>query len=131
MNRRVDLGIDTMTLSLTNELLLALSPYICSSIRFGSKIVHLYLSSKFQRHRDLLHDLGGKVGTGEGAEVIAAANASELESLRYEKESQGKELLILRRTVDELEIRIETQKQTLAARDASIKTLLDMLQVRD
>ena len=71
------------------------------------------------------------MGTGEGAEVIAAANASELESLRYEKESQGKELLILRRTVDELEIRIETQKQTLAARDASIKTLLDMLQVRD
>ena len=69
------------------------------------------------------------MGTGEGMEVIAAANASELESLRNEKESQTKELMILRRTVDELEIRIETQKQTLAARDASIKTLLDMLQV--
>ena len=87
------------------------------------------LFSVFQRHRDLFHDLGGKFGTGEGAEVIAAANATELETLRNEKESQGKELLILRRTVDELEIRIETQKQTLAARDASIKTLLDMLQV--
>ncbi|XP_076469273.1 ERC protein 2-like isoform X2 [Babylonia areolata] len=84
--------------------------------------------AELKRHRDLFHDLGGKFGTGEGAEVIAAANASELESLRNEKESQGKEMLILRRTVDELEIRIETQKQTLAARDASIKTLLDMLQ---
>jgi ELKS/RAB6-interacting/CAST family protein 1 len=69
------------------------------------------------------------MGTGKGAEVIAAANASELESLRHERESQAKEVMILRRTVDELEIRIETQKQTLAARDASIKTLLDMLQV--
>ncbi|KAK7496212.1 hypothetical protein BaRGS_00012622, partial [Batillaria attramentaria] len=81
-----------------------------------------------QRHRDLLNELGGKAGTGEGANVIAAANASELEELRREKDSQAKEMLILRRTVDELEIRIETQKQTLAARDASIKMLLDMMQ---
>ncbi|XP_070192869.1 ERC protein 2-like isoform X2 [Littorina saxatilis] len=84
--------------------------------------------AELKRHRDLLQDISSKVSKGEGVEVIAAANASELESLRNERESQTKELLILRRTVDELEIRIETQKQTLAARDASIKTLLDMLQ---
>nr|KAG5706054.1 hypothetical protein BaRGS_028163 [Batillaria attramentaria] len=87
--------------------------------------------AELKRHRDLLNELGGKAGTGEGANVIAAANASELEELRREKDSQAKEMLILRRTVDELEIRIETQKQTLAARDASIKMLLDMMQLED
>lgn len=71
-----------------------------------------------------------KVAAGEGGNAIATAAFTEIESLNREKESQSKELLILRRTVDELEIRIETQKQTLAARDASIKTLLEMLQVK-
>jgi hypothetical protein len=41
---------------------------------------------------------------------------------------QAKELLLLRRTVEEMELRIESQKQTLGARDESIKRLLDMLQ---
>lgn len=84
--------------------------------------------AELKRHRELIHELQSKMGTGEGVEIIAAATVAELETVKREKDSQCKELHILRRTVDELEIRIETQKQTLAARDASIKTLLDMLQ---
>jgi len=34
----------------------------------------------------------------------------------------------LRKTIEEMELRIETQKQTLATRDESIKKLMDMLQ---
>lgn len=52
----------------------------------------------------------------------------ELEVLRKEKERQAKEIVLLRRTVEEMELRIETQKQTLGARDESIKKLLEMLQ---
>lgn len=44
------------------------------------------------------------------------------------RDKYGKEVLILRKTVEEMELRIETQKQTLAARDESIKKLLEMLQ---
>ena len=44
------------------------------------------------------------------------------------RDKYGKEVLILRKTVEEMELRIETQKQTLSARDESIKKLLEMLQ---
>lgn len=52
----------------------------------------------------------------------------EMDSMKQEQDKQGKEILILRKTVEEMEIRIATQKQTLAARDESIKKLLEMLQ---
>ena len=45
-----------------------------------------------------------------------------------EAKRQAKEIVILKRTIDEMEIRIETQKSTLTARDESIKKLLEMLQ---
>nr|XP_006817071.1 PREDICTED: LOW QUALITY PROTEIN: ELKS/Rab6-interacting/CAST family member 1-like [Saccoglossus kowalevskii] len=48
--------------------------------------------------------------------------------LKTEKERQVKELFLLRKTLEEMELRIDTQKQTLAARDESIKKLLEMLQ---
>ncbi len=53
---------------------------------------------------------------------------AQLDTLRKDKDRQGKEVLILRKTIDEMEIRIDTQKQTLTARDESIKKLLEMLQ---
>ncbi|KAM3587308.1 uncharacterized protein V6R79_001592 [Siganus canaliculatus] len=43
-------------------------------------------------------------------------------------ERQVKELFLLRKTVEEMELRIDTQKHTLNARDESIKKLLEMLQ---
>uniref|UniRef100_A0A1A8DN05 ELKS/RAB6-interacting/CAST family member 1 n=3 Tax=Nothobranchius kadleci TaxID=1051664 RepID=A0A1A8DN05_NOTKA len=48
--------------------------------------------------------------------------------LHGEFERQAKELFLLRKTVEEMELRIDTQKQTLVARDESIKKLLEMLQ---
>lgn len=48
--------------------------------------------------------------------------------LHGEYERQVKELFLLRKTVEEMELRIDTQKQTLTARDESIKKLLEMLQ---
>lgn len=50
------------------------------------------------------------------------------DTLKRDKEKQIKEIKILRKTVEEMELRIETQKQTLNARDESIKKLLEMLQ---
>lgn len=52
----------------------------------------------------------------------------EMDTMKQEQDKQGKEILILRKTVEEMEIRIATQKQTLSARDESIKKLLEMLQ---
>uniref|UniRef100_A0A8D3E4F8 ELKS/Rab6-interacting/CAST family member 1-like n=1 Tax=Scophthalmus maximus TaxID=52904 RepID=A0A8D3E4F8_SCOMX len=40
----------------------------------------------------------------------------------------GTQLFLLRKTVEEMELRIDTQKHTLTARDESIKKLLEMLQ---
>lgn len=48
--------------------------------------------------------------------------------LHVEHERQAKELFLLRKTLEEMELRIDTQKQTLGARDESIKKLLEMLQ---
>uniref|UniRef100_H2M3Y8 ELKS/RAB6-interacting/CAST family member 1a n=1 Tax=Oryzias latipes TaxID=8090 RepID=H2M3Y8_ORYLA len=48
--------------------------------------------------------------------------------LHGEHERQAKELFLLRKTLEEMELRIDTQKQTLVARDESIKKLLEMLQ---
>ncbi|KAJ8382024.1 hypothetical protein SKAU_G00028020 [Synaphobranchus kaupii] len=48
--------------------------------------------------------------------------------LHCEHERQAKELFLLRKTLEEMELRIDTQKQTLGARDESIKKLLEMLQ---
>lgn len=51
-----------------------------------------------------------------------------LEALYAEKDHLGKEIYLLRETIKELELRIETQKQTLAARDESIKKLMESMQ---
>ncbi|KAK2858964.1 hypothetical protein Q5P01_003584 [Channa striata] len=48
--------------------------------------------------------------------------------LHSEYDRQVKELFLLRKTVEEMELRIDTQKHTLTARDESIKKLLEMLQ---
>jgi hypothetical protein len=52
----------------------------------------------------------------------------QMEALYQENEHLTREIAILRDTIKELELRIETQKQTLQARDESIKKLLEMLQ---
>ncbi|XP_032376258.1 ERC protein 2 isoform X7 [Etheostoma spectabile] len=48
--------------------------------------------------------------------------------MQAEHEQQAKELFLLRKTMEEMEMRIDSQKQTLGARDESIQRLLEMLQ---
>ncbi|KAM4901509.1 ELKS/Rab6-interacting/CAST family member 1 isoform 2-T2 [Sylvia borin] len=60
--------------------------------------------------------------------VVAELTEENFQRLHAEHERQAKELFLLRKTLEEMELRIETQKQTLNARDESIKKLLEMLQ---
>uniref|UniRef100_A0A3B5RAG7 ELKS/RAB6-interacting/CAST family member 2 n=1 Tax=Xiphophorus maculatus TaxID=8083 RepID=A0A3B5RAG7_XIPMA len=48
--------------------------------------------------------------------------------LQSEHERQANELSLLRKTMEEMELRIDSQKQTLGARDESIQRLLELLQ---
>lgn len=50
-----------------------------------------------------------------------------VDALCMEKENLFKDNCLLRDTIRELEMRIETQKQTLAARDDSIKKMVEMM----
>ncbi|NXY88580.1 RB6I2 protein, partial [Alcedo cyanopectus] len=59
---------------------------------------------------------------------VAELTEENFQRLHAEHERQAKELFLLRKTLEEMELRIETQKQTLSARDESIKKLLEMLQ---
>ncbi|XP_061909781.1 ERC protein 2 isoform X3 [Entelurus aequoreus] len=48
--------------------------------------------------------------------------------LQSEHERQANELFLLKKTMEEMEMRIDSQKQTLGARDENIQSLLEMLQ---
>lgn len=50
-----------------------------------------------------------------------------IDALCHDKETLIKENYLLRDRIRELEMRIETQKQTLAARDDSIKKMVEMM----
>ncbi|XP_060745056.1 ELKS/Rab6-interacting/CAST family member 1 isoform X3 [Tachysurus vachellii] len=67
-------------------------------------------------------------GTRPGEPFSAELTEENFHRLHSEHERQAKELFLLRKTLEEMELRIDTQKQTLNARDESIKKLLEMLQ---
>lgn len=50
-----------------------------------------------------------------------------IDALCLEKEALFKDNCLLRETIKELEMKIETQKQTLAVRDESIKRMVEMM----
>lgn len=89
----------------------------------------------FQRHLQTIRQTQeqspttpqGKSGSNVPTTPPAASSPSHDSSTLHR---QQKETVLLRRTVEEMELRIETQKQTLAARDESIKRLLEMLQAK-
>lgn len=54
----------------------------------------------------------------------------QIEAVYAENDHLQREISILRETIKDLECRVETQKQTLIARDESIKKLLEMLQAK-
>ncbi|XP_038668724.1 ERC protein 2 isoform X4 [Scyliorhinus canicula] len=86
------------------------------------------LQDELRTQRDLNHLLQQE-NVNRGAEHYTIELTEEnFRRLQAEHERQAKELFLLRKTLEEMELRIETQKQTLNARDESIKKLLEMLQ---
>ncbi|KAJ7999731.1 hypothetical protein DPEC_G00197450 [Dallia pectoralis] len=86
------------------------------------------LQDELRTQRDLNHLLqenGGRSGEHYANIELTEDNFRRLQA---EHDRQAKELFLLRKTLEEMELRIETQKQTLGARDESIKKLLEMLQ---
>ncbi|XP_072538234.1 ERC protein 2 isoform X11 [Salminus brasiliensis] len=91
------------------------------------------LQEEFRTQRDLNQLLqqenrGGPSDTTSDRFPVLELTEDNFHHLQTEHERQAKELFLLRKTLEEMELRIETQKQTLGARDESIKKLLDMLQ---
>ncbi len=89
------------------------------------------LQDELRTQRDLNHLLqqenGSRASGGEHFTTIELTEEN-FRQLQAEHDRQAKELFLLRKTLEEMELRIETQKQTLGARDESIKKLLEMLQ---
>uniref|UniRef100_A0A7N4UYG4 ELKS/RAB6-interacting/CAST family member 1 n=1 Tax=Sarcophilus harrisii TaxID=9305 RepID=A0A7N4UYG4_SARHA len=86
------------------------------------------LQDELRIQRDL-NQLFQQDSSNRASEPFAAELTEEnFQRLHAEHERQAKELFLLRKTLEEMELRIETQKQTLNARDESIKKLLEMLQ---
>nr|XP_046196137.1 ERC protein 2 isoform X5 [Oncorhynchus gorbuscha] len=86
------------------------------------------LQDELRTQRDLNHLLqesGGRSGEHYTNIELTEENFRRLQA---EHDRQAKELFLLRKTLEEMELRMETQKQTLGARDESIKKLLEMLQ---
>uniref|UniRef100_A0A671DVX4 ELKS/RAB6-interacting/CAST family member 1 n=1 Tax=Rhinolophus ferrumequinum TaxID=59479 RepID=A0A671DVX4_RHIFE len=81
---------------------------------------------RIQRDLNQLFQQDSSSRTGEPC--VAELTEENFQRLHGEHERQAKELFLLRKTLEEMELRIETQKQTLNARDESIKKLLEMLQ---
>ncbi|XP_034718890.1 ELKS/Rab6-interacting/CAST family member 1-like isoform X5 [Etheostoma cragini] len=89
------------------------------------------LQDELRIQRDLNQLFQSDYSSGHlGNQTIPPQEMTEENFLRLhsEYERQMKELFLLRKTVEEMELRIDTQKHTLNARDESIKKLLEMLQ---
>jgi Ran GTPase-activating protein (RanGAP) involved in mRNA processing and transport len=83
-------------------------------------IKHLEKENRTLRDLSLNSCAGSVLSAAEGDSEVA----------RKDKEKHVKELKLLKRTIEEMELRIETQKQTLTTRDESIRKLMDMLQAK-
>ncbi|XP_048863269.1 ELKS/Rab6-interacting/CAST family member 1 isoform X4 [Brienomyrus brachyistius] len=86
------------------------------------------LQDELRIQRDLNQLFQQDCSTRPGEPLGAELTEENFQRLHGEHERQAKELFLLRKTLEEMELRIETQKQTLSARDESIKKLLEMLQ---
>ncbi|CAK6973782.1 ERC protein 2 isoform X3 [Scomber scombrus] len=88
------------------------------------------LQDELRTQRDLNHLLQQESGNRSISDHFTTIELTEenFRRLQAEHDRQAKELFLLRKTLEEMELRIETQKQTLGARDESIKKLLEMLQ---
>ncbi|KAM6344106.1 LOW QUALITY PROTEIN: ERC protein 2 [Alca torda] len=85
------------------------------------------LQDELRTQRDLNHLLQQESGNRGAEHFTIELTEENFRRLQAEHDRQAKELFLLRKTLEEMELRIET-KQTLNARDESIKKLLEMLQ---
>ncbi|XP_043934520.1 ERC protein 2 [Protopterus annectens] len=86
------------------------------------------LQDELRTQRDLNQLLQQESGNRSAEHFTIELTEENFRRLQAEHDRQAKELFLLRKTLEEMELRIETQKQTLNARDESIKKLLEMLQ---
>ncbi|XP_058297951.1 ERC protein 2 isoform X5 [Hylobates moloch] len=86
------------------------------------------LQDELRTQRDLSHLLQQDSGNRGAEHFTIELTEENFRRLQAEHDRQAKELFLLRKTLEEMELRTETQKQTLNARDESIKKLLEMLQ---
>uniref|UniRef100_A0A8C1YFU5 ELKS/RAB6-interacting/CAST family member 1 n=1 Tax=Cyprinus carpio TaxID=7962 RepID=A0A8C1YFU5_CYPCA len=86
------------------------------------------LQDELRIQRDLNQLFQQDPSVRPGEPLTAELTEENFQRLHGEHERQAKELFLLRKTLEEMELRIDTQKQTLCARDESIKKLLEMLQ---
>ncbi|GCB74410.1 hypothetical protein scyTo_0003500 [Scyliorhinus torazame] len=86
------------------------------------------LQDELRIQRDLNQLFQQDNSTRTNEPFVAELTEENFQHLHADHERQAKELFLLRKTLEEMELRIETQKQTLCARDESIKKLLEMLQ---
>ncbi|XP_037395470.1 ELKS/Rab6-interacting/CAST family member 1 isoform X10 [Pygocentrus nattereri] len=86
------------------------------------------LQDELRIQRDLNQLFQQDCSVRPGEPFSAELTEENFQRLHAEHERQAKELFLLRKTLEEMELRIDTQKQTLSARDESIKKLLEMLQ---
>lgn len=75
-------------------------------------VVHLEQENRQLRDLSLLSSGGNK-----GSVSTQLSTDTETDSTRRDRDRHNKELKLLKRTIQEMELRIETQKQTLATRD--------------
>ncbi|GAB5573412.1 ELKS/Rab6-interacting/CAST family member 1 isoform X6 [Prionailurus iriomotensis] len=99
----------------------------------GDEVMHMQmtiqaLQDELRIQRDLNQLFQQDSSSRTGEPFVAELTEENFQRLHAEHERQAKELFLLRKTLEEMELRIETQKQTLNARDESIKKLLEMLQ---
>ncbi|XP_013923407.1 PREDICTED: ELKS/Rab6-interacting/CAST family member 1 isoform X8 [Thamnophis sirtalis] len=86
------------------------------------------LQDELRIQRDLNQLFQQDTSSRSSEPFLTELTEENFQRLHTEHERQAKELFLLRKTLEEMELRIETQKQTLNARDESIKKLLEMLQ---
>ncbi|KAF7229549.1 ELKS/RAB6-interacting/CAST family member 2 [Nothobranchius furzeri] len=88
------------------------------------------LQEELRAHREMNNRVRQQRQQGNSCREHHTDHASEENFFRLqsEHERQAKELTQLRKTMEEMEVRIDSQKQTLGARDESIQRLLEMLQ---
>lgn len=86
------------------------------------------LQDELRTQRDLNHLLQQESGNRGAEHFTIELTEENFRRLQAEHDRQAKELFLLRKTLEEMELRIETQKQTLSAWEESIKKLLEMLQ---